>query len=316
MRTRLFYILGLAILIGSCTKELPPNPFDDPAHQAPVDTGLAVALDPNSFAGIHYQVFKPTCANSGCHDGTFEPDFRTIEGAYNTLVYQPVIKNNANGDFTYRVDPGQADRSVLIERLVNDIDGFSGIMPLSVDPDSDWPDKKEEYIQNIRNWIDAGARDMFGNAPTKGNQEPKMLGVVGFVDGSSTPVDRNPGNGALRVPVGTQTLDLWVAVSDDSTAPTQLTYNKIKFSLIRDDFSNSTEGNLSVSGSPLNEEGYFGDPVNYHHHYTLSQPNQFGGVGTLVFFRVYVQDPQHAPTEIPESGSFDYIKAYFSIELI
>jgi hypothetical protein len=28
-----------------------------------------------------------TCANSGCHDGTFEPDFRTLEGSYNTLLF-------------------------------------------------------------------------------------------------------------------------------------------------------------------------------------------------------------------------------------
>lgn len=311
---------GLLILAGigciSCTKELPPNPFDNPDIQAPNDSGPVVALNPNSFAGIHYNVFRPTCANSGCHDGTFEPDFRTIEGAYNTLVYQPVIKNNAAGDFTFRVDPGNVATSVLVERLVNDIDGFSGIMPLSIDPGSDWTEKKDAYIQNIRNWIVDGAKDMFGNSPVRGNQEPRMLGVVAYADGSSAPLVRNPGNGAIRVSANTQNLTIWIALTDDSTATTQLTYNKIKFSLIRDDFSSASEGNLSISSSPQVEEGYFGDPVNYHHHYTLQQPNQYGGVGTTVFFRVYVQDPQHAPTEIPELGSFDYIKAYFAIELI
>ncbi|MBK7268515.1 MAG: hypothetical protein IPI07_03030, partial [Flavobacteriales bacterium] len=32
---------------------------------------------------------------SGCHDGTFEPEFRTIASAYNSLVYHPVIANDA-----------------------------------------------------------------------------------------------------------------------------------------------------------------------------------------------------------------------------
>lgn len=316
MRLRHLFVLLIAVLALACTKELPPNPFDDPANQAPIDSSAIATLDLNTFAGLHYHVFSPTCANSGCHDGTFEPDFRTIEGAYNTLVYQPVIKNNATGDFTYRVDPGRAENSVLIERLVNDIDGSSGIMPLSVDPGSDWSAKKDEYIQHIRNWINNGAKDMFGNNPTKGNQEPKMLGVVAFADGSNTPLARNPGNGAIRVPATTQSLSIWVALSDDVTAVTQLGYNKIKFSLTRDDFSTATAESLSVSTNPQQEEGYFGSTVNYHHQYTLLQPGQWGPIGTTVFFRVYVQDSQHNPTEIPESGSFNYIKAYFAFELI
>jgi len=41
--------------------------------------------------------------------------------------------------------------------LTFDIDGNSGIMPLAVDPDSDWESQKETYIQNIRDWIQAGA---------------------------------------------------------------------------------------------------------------------------------------------------------------
>lgn len=317
MKLTNYIAAGVFLLLGaSCKQELPPNPFaENQPSDSTIDNSLP-PLDPNSFAGIHYNVFRPTCANSGCHDGTFEPDFRTIESAYNTLVYHPVIKNNSAGDFTYRVVPGQPEKSVLIERLTNDIDGFSGIMPLEVDPGSDWPAKKDTYIQNIRTWISNGAKDMFGNTPVMGNREPKMLGVVAFADGSNTPVSRNPGNGALRVPTGTQQLEIWFALSDDSTAPAQLAYNKIAFSLSRDDFNGAAQQSLSVTASPITEDGYFGDPVSYYHHYTLAQPGSFGSSGTLVFFRVWVKDPQHAPTEIPEQGSFDYIKAYFSIELI
>ena len=126
-------VLALSLVALSCkNNDDPPNPFDDPSVQPPADTVEVINFDPNSFEGIHYNVFQYTCANSGCHDGTFEPDFRSIEASYNTLVYQPVIKNDAGGSFTYRVAPGDAANSVLYHRLLVDIDGQSGIMPLVI----------------------------------------------------------------------------------------------------------------------------------------------------------------------------------------
>lgn len=308
-------VLSLFVVISACKQNNGPNPFDDPALKPPVDSGGANLLSPTSFAGLHKNIFKPTCANSGCHDGNFEPDYRTIEGTYNTLVYHPIIKNNVNGDFEFRVKPFDVPKSVLIERLTNDIDGFSGIMPLEVDPGSDWPSKKDEYIDNIRTWINEGALDMFGNPPVVGNKEPQMLGVSAFANGTQL-LGRNPGNGAIMVPGGTNSIDIWFSVIDDSTSPTALSYNKIKFSLIRDDFSLASEESMNIIGSPKTENGYFGDPVNHYHKYTLSNPSSFGPVGTVVFFRIYVKDPQHDITEIPEDGSFNYIKEYFAFEII
>jgi len=97
------------------------------------------------------------------HDGTFEPDFRTIESSYNTLVGAAIIKNDPQNSFEYRVVKGNASASQLIARVTYDIDGNSGVMPLAVDPDSDWEANKETYIQNIEDWIAAGAKDVFGN---------------------------------------------------------------------------------------------------------------------------------------------------------
>ena len=52
--------------------------------------GLAVpALPEGNFAWLHQQAFAPTCANSGCHDGTFEPDFRTVGASWNTRSTTP-----------------------------------------------------------------------------------------------------------------------------------------------------------------------------------------------------------------------------------
>lgn len=171
-------LLGM-VALGACKKNnRPENPFDDPKNNPPVNTGPTDPLSLANFAGLHRQIFKPTCSNSGCHDGTFEPDFRTIESAYNTMVYQPVIKNNPAGNFLYRVLPGNAINSVLHERVVVDIDGISGIMPLSVDPQSDWPAKKTEYIAAIVAWINGGALDMFGNPPVNGPANPRLQGLM------------------------------------------------------------------------------------------------------------------------------------------
>jgi hypothetical protein len=315
MKQYVIILLGLVLLIGACKKNNTENPFDDPSIQPPVDTSGQGNLDPNSIQGIYTNIFRPTCANAGCHDGSFEPEFRTIEGAYNTLVYNPVIKNNPAGDFEFRVKPFDADRSVLFERLVNDIDGFSGKMPLEVDPDSYWGKNSETFIQNIKTWINNGAKDMFGQDPVRGNAEPQMLGVVAFANGSNTPLAKNPGNGSIRVPSSTSSIDIWFSFSDDSTAIPSLSYNKIKFSILRDDFSGASEKSMGISG-PITEDGYFGDPVKYHHKYTLPNPSSFGGIGTQVYFRVYVKDPQHDVTEIPQGGSFNYVKEYFSIEII
>ena len=79
--------------MSSCTKD-EKNPFDDLDNFPPEDTTQIENVDPASFVGLHQNIFKPTCANSGCHDGTFEPDFRTIESSYNTLVLHTIVKNN------------------------------------------------------------------------------------------------------------------------------------------------------------------------------------------------------------------------------
>lgn len=192
MKQLLTISLMVMVLLAGCRKsDAPDNPFDDPNYKAPSGGGSVDTLPLTNFAGLHQRIFKPTCSNSGCHDGTFEPDFRTIESSYNTLLYQPIIKNNPAGAFLYRVLPGNANGSVLHERLVADIDGISGIMPLSIDPQSDWPTKKAEYIAAVVAWINAGARDMFGNPPPNGPVNPRLQGMVqkngriemAFIDG-------------------------------------------------------------------------------------------------------------------------------------
>jgi len=153
----------LFLIFFSCQKEEYTNPFDDINNENEQMSEENINLEPTSIAGLHANIFSKTCANSGCHDGNFEPDFRTIESTYNTLVGAPIIKNDVQGSFQFRVVKANVDASQLIARLTFDIDGNSGVMPLAIDPGNDWEIKKEEYIQNVRDWITAGAKDVFGN---------------------------------------------------------------------------------------------------------------------------------------------------------
>ena len=150
-----FLCCGLGLL-AACG-EPDDNPFVGGEVIPPV-TLDTVALSPTSLVGLHANLFRPTCANSGCHDGTFEPDYRTVYSTYNTLVEQPVIKNDPQNSFTYRVVPGNVVASQLVARLEYDIDGNSGIMPLALEPDSDYPARKAELIEDVKTWIREGAQ--------------------------------------------------------------------------------------------------------------------------------------------------------------
>ena len=72
-----------------------------------------------SVETLQKEIFTPRCAIPACHDGSFEPDFRTAESSYNTLVYHPVTKNNSTSGFKYRVIPGKPESSILYERITN-----------------------------------------------------------------------------------------------------------------------------------------------------------------------------------------------------
>ncbi len=148
-------LLLLSLLLLQCSKEEPENPYDDLVY--PVETVDTSQLPAQSLLRLHQDVLFPTCANSGCHDGSFEPDFRTPQSTYNTTVGHLASKPGPNGDRTLRVEAGAANLSMLIYRLEQDLENSSGLMPLAVEPDSDWPAKQAQYIEDIKAWINAGA---------------------------------------------------------------------------------------------------------------------------------------------------------------
>ena len=66
---------------------VPQNPFDTITPPSPPVT---TPIDSSTFLGLHEYIFSTTCAVPGCHDGHFEPDFRSVQSSYNTMVYHVV----------------------------------------------------------------------------------------------------------------------------------------------------------------------------------------------------------------------------------
>ncbi len=147
----------LLLMATACDKAEPDNPFEPDTTGGGGDTSTQ-ELSYQGLAGIQDRIFRPTCANAGCHDGTFEPDFRTLASSYATLVDHPVIKNDPADSYEYRVVPGNIEASQLYTRITADIDGNSGIMPLVLEPDSDYNMHRDTYIAWIRRWIAEGAK--------------------------------------------------------------------------------------------------------------------------------------------------------------
>jgi len=313
----LYIFIVISLVFHACKKDGEINPYDNPNLNFPEDSTTNYFSDATTFQALHNNIFIPTCANSGCHDGSFEPDFRTIESSYNTLVYQPVIKNDNINTYEFRVKPSNSDKSVLYKRLIEDIDGISGIMPLSAEynPEHYWFDHKEEYIQNIKDWIDNGAKDMFGNLPLQPNNIPEMRGVIAFVTGQNTPLSREMPRGTIYVPASANSIDLWFSVKDDILTSNELSYNKIKFSTNLFNFENKPEFSLEVIVPPINETGYYDNTADdFYHKYTLDM--SLFGAGDIVFIKIFVKDDVNPVTEIPSNGSDYNIIKHFTFTIL
>ena len=306
-----FLLFFLLIICISCEEEINPFDFNNTSNS---NNDTIYFTDPTSFSALHNNIFSTTCANSGCHDGTFEPDFRTIESSYNSLVYQPPIKNDINNSFNYRVEPGNSLQSVLYHRLIVDIDGISGIMPL--ESEDDWDNNKDEYIQNIKDWIDQGAKDMFGNSPSLPNDIPLGRGMVVFNTGQTTNPFSRDASGSVLISNSLNSVDVWFSVVDDLLQPNNLQYNKVKKSSSLFNFHTISEENLEVVNTPINHLGYFSNSINeeYYHKFNLDLTNF--NVGEIIYLKFYVKDDVNPVTEIPSNGSpFTFLR-HFTIKII
>jgi len=312
---KIFIYIGFVLLFAwnACEKEEYVNPYANLKDNDTTGNNNTEPLDPNSIAGIHENIFKKTCANSGCHDGTFEPDFRTVESSYNTLVNHPIIKNNPQGIYSLRVIPGNVQLSVLYKRLLEDIDGQSGIMPLALEPDSDWEEKKADYIGNIYNWIQNGAKDIFGNSPEEGIQPIQLAGLVATVSGTTSALPRSIENGAIQIPAQTQSIDLWFSVLKGNSSLQNMFTSEAFISSNINDFSNSTTQNLNFSNNQ-NWLGFSGSSVSFRFKITLDPSTLNPG---LTYVRIKIAENEDATVlEMPNNGSAMHVKKYYALEYL
>ncbi|MCB9235432.1 MAG: hypothetical protein H6581_27500 [Bacteroidia bacterium] len=291
----LFFLLLLALF--ACNDDvLPPvNPYDSVDYGNPNDT--VVPPDPNSIVGIHQNIFKIRCNNPGCHDGTFEPDFRTVQSTWTTLVYHKLVKNDAQDSYDFRVVPYDTSSSMLIRRLTRD-DAQLQRMPAT-----------GAYLtagefQNIVNWINSGARDMFGETGQLPNNEPTYLGYL-VLDPNFARIDTHRVDGIFYnpfiAPKNTQ-LSFAFLVEDDSTSVQNMQFNKVKFSTSMNDFSSAQ----TFQAVFLNLGGY---------QVWVAYVNTSSFTpGSTYFFRYYFNDGDHASnTEFPRTDHNDGYKTYHAM---
>jgi len=192
-------------------------------------------------------------------------------------------------------------------------------MPLSAEynPEHYWYDNEEEYINNIKDWIDNGAKDMFGNFPLLPNDIPLARGMVVFASGQlNSPINRNSQNGTVLISNNLDSVDLWFSITDDLLFSNQLSYNKIKISNSLHNFSDVSESDLEVLNNPISEVGFFSNVglESFFHKFTLDLGTY--NAGDIIYVKVYVKDNVNPITEIPNNGSpFSFIQ-YFSLTII
>lgn len=325
----LVVLLGLLLGLIACQKEETirtenPPEFDNPFDGINDNDGPdPVNIDPESFLGIFNNILTLKCgANDGaCHDGSFEPDYRTLFSAYNTLVYHAPTKNiieSINGNDTvwlyeYRVSPGDPDASWLYHRITTD-DEELGRMPLY---DQALP---EEEIDNIRQWILEGALDPFGNLPGLPSAEPQFFGVLAYendVNGARLDTARANIFEPMVFPQSTN-VNLWFGAIDYNADGSfvcplvSLAYNKIKITDHIYDFELVPEESMAI-GFHSEIPPFFPEsiPLSFFHQYTLNTADYIPG--TIYYIRVYLQGAlQPEPTEIPQTGGQLYWHIYMS----
>lgn len=313
------YILALiALVLVACSKDdgdLPTNPYDSIDYG---DGSATDTLDANSITAIHRDIIMPRCATPGCHDGSFEPDFRTVMSTYSTLVFHPIIKNNADGDYQYRVIPYDADNSVLIKRLT--VQSFANVddrMP----QDNIGTGLPQASIDRIEAWVNNGAKDPWGNSAVLPNTEPfwQWFWMIDarnwpniFINPTvlTTPSNQYGGEwyGATIVDTS-QSIFISITPQDDSTAVADLQNVRLLFSLDQDDFSNpvATKSTVYYPASGDNLAGY----------YSLFDIDAAFPTDTTIYMRFYMNDGDHQEdTYYPKSDSYWYYKSVWSIRVV
>ncbi|MFN8153773.1 MAG: hypothetical protein U0Y08_05730 [Bacteroidia bacterium] len=288
IRTYLWLMVVMAVGAG-CGREEDPFPADNISGG-----GGSSSASPASIAGLHRDIFAPKCAIPSCHGGTFEPDFRTIESTYYTLVYQPVTKNTIDERFRYRVIPGDTVNSWLFHRVTVE-DTLIPRMPIYMDG------LTADEVGHIRSWIMAGAPDADGHLPQPVNVPPTVHGYTAY-NSSFQQIDNLRASWSDPFPApANETIHFWVYLSDPESQQQQLALNRMKFSLDPNNFSNA----ITATAVWMNGPVCWGWVASVN-------TSQFPA-GSTVYMRYEVKDPvTKTIIELPNNNSYSWLKTNFS----
>lgn len=303
----LFSIIVLVLWCTSCESDGPSikNPYNNGKDSL---VSKKDTWNYRTIQGLHAGLLKPTCANSGCHDGNFEPDFRTVESSYYSLVNQEIIKADNGGQYKHRVVPFSAPKSMLPRRLLVDLNGNSGIMPLSLESNSNYPVEKDSWVSRINDWIDAGAKDWLGKTPTTVDFPPQILGVQFLVGGS--PVSRAGKYEAAQLSVG-QSPSIWVSLVDDNVLANNLKDVTINWSTDPANFEPINETKMTA-GPTKNLSGLFSTSCDYYWNFNYDGTKHIEN--DVVWFRITLSDAKNLNYQIPNNNSMFLLKTYFAIK--
>ncbi len=284
-------LLGIFMAAESCQKS--ENPFDK--IDRPIDSsGIELPFDTASISGLHRYIFQEKCAIPSCHGGTFEPDFRTPQSSWGTLVWAPVVKNTSDYRFQFRVIPGDFQKSWLHERCVTD-DPILGRMPRYADPLT----AKELFY--IKKWITNGAKDINGQAATQPNLNARIYDVGAFGPNDARyDTIRASYAAPFSMPKNT---DVYLVpfFYDNETPVKNLLDVKLRLSL---DVNFSSFQDIPLAYNP--QFDVWGGTL---------KTGQFP-VGTVVFMRTQMRDADHQTVAgLPNNSSPDYMLEHYSFKI-
>ncbi|MEX0810767.1 MAG: hypothetical protein WD048_01035 [Chitinophagales bacterium] len=289
------------------------NPYDavDPNSDLPEE----LDLDSASILGLHTYIFSLKCAIPACHDGSFEPDFRTVSSSYNSLVLHPVLKNDAQQSFSVRVNPGDSTSSWLYERITTD-DPVLGRMPLY-----DVLGQKE--IKTIAKWIQQGAKNIEGSVPQWPAYKTNAFGYLAYLpDQANYRVDtiryKEVQVYPFYVPQG-ENLKFYAGLYNlspegDFEAPLNLTEAKMLFS-VNDPylFNNASSLNLNFSFTPFMGPYFLNETLELPYFYDLTINTSQFDKGDIVYFRIQAKNAQqNGLSTIPSKNAPGYYAPLYS----
>jgi hypothetical protein len=293
MRKLFFLGLIISLFLVNCTDDdLLLNPYDGIDYS---DTTLVIdTLSSTSFVKLHRDVLWPSCNVMGCHDGSFEPDFRTVQSSYNTLVYHPILKNNLDETFTYRVVPGDTANSVLHERLTNCcFVNTNDRMP----QDNIGNALSQEDLDKVANWILDDAKDITGSIPNEPNNLPNIkYYYVTNATYDSTYSDNREDDVFYKpflMPANKQ-VNFIFRVTDDNTNAGAMLVNELSISEYQDNFTNSIDVTAQIFEST-------------YHVWILSFDTSILEVGKTYFFRYTINDGENAENTIYPNNQTSYV---------